>query len=193
MASTSPRRRELLSRAGYTFRVIASNAEESAPAGLAPADIAMRNARAKASCVAADVSSDAIIIGADTIVVLDGHIFGKPADAAQARSTLRALSGRTHQVITGVCIIRDASYSTFAETTDVTFRTLCESEIDAYVATGEPLDKAGAYGIQGKGATLVDCIRGDFENVVGLPVARLQRALDLERGNKVHDGQSGEQ
>lgn len=193
LASGSPRRSELLARAGYTFRIIVSDADETAPANLDPAAIAIHNAHAKASAVSTKTSADAVIIGADTIVVLDGRVYGKPADIAEARTTLRALSGHTHQVITGVCIVHDKTCSTFAETTDVVFRTLDDAEIDAYISTGEPFDKAGAYGIQGKGATLVDRIQGDYENVIGLPVARLQRSLDLECSDKIQDWKRGEQ
>ncbi len=204
LASGSPRRAELLTQAGIAFRVIVSDADEIAASDMPPAEVAMRNARAKARAVAADLDHGAIVIGADTIVVLDGAIFGKPKDPEDATRMLHELSGRTHQVITGVCIAKAAadrqglstqvlSDQTFAEITDVTFRNLAAEEIATYVATGEPLDKAGAYGIQGKGGKLVDHIDGDYDNVVGLPVARLQRALDLERGNKIDNRQSGEQ
>lgn len=191
LASGSPRRKELLERTGRTFRVIVSDADEVLAASTKPANVAMANARAKALAVAALVSSGATVIGADTIVVLDGRIFGKPADDDDARRMLRELSGKTHEVITGVCIVRNGSCETFAETTGVCFRNLSAREIEAYIATGEPLDKAGAYGIQGAAGAFVDHIEGDYDNVVGLPVARLERTLDLEGGNEVDDGQDG--
>lgn len=204
LASGSPRRAELLTQAGIAFRVIVSDADEIAVSDMPPAEVAMHNARAKACAVAGTLDYEATIIGADTIVVLDGHIFGKPTDAEDAARMLHELSGRTHQVITGVCIAKACadrhgspaqrcSSQTFAEVTDVTFRNLATEEIVAYVATGEPLDKAGAYGIQGKGGQLVDHIDGDYDNVVGLPVARLQRALDLERGDEIDNRQSDKQ
>lgn len=182
LASGSPRRRKLLEDAGIAFRVAVSDAEEISASDASPAEVARRNARRKAEAVAASQEPAAIVIGADTIVVLEGRIFGKPVDEENAARMLRELSGRTHQVITGVCIVRDGASETFAETTDVTFRQLDDDEIAAYVATGEPLDKAGAYGIQGLGGKLVERIEGDYDNVVGLPMTRLQRALDLQRG-----------
>lgn len=246
LASGSPRRKELLAKTGLSFRVIVSDADELSGSALPPADVAMQNAKLKALAVARDLPNSAIVIGADTIVVLDGRIFGKPVDEDDAYRMLRELSGRTHQVITGVCIargktsvilseqresknpatgcesMRDPSTSAlrafaqddvdklaasaqdderagaqsvtcFAETTDVTFRELSDDDIVAYVSTGEPLDKAGAYGIQGGAGRFVDHIAGDYDNVVGLPVERLKRALDLERGNEVDNGQDGEQ
>lgn len=192
LASGSPRRKELLARTGRSFRVIVSAADEIAAADMEPASVAMQNARVKALAVAANAPDSATVIGADTIVVLDGRIFGKPGDEDDAQRMLRELAGRTHQVITGVCLVRGGQCETFAETTNVCFRKLSASEIDAYIATGEPLDKAGAYGIQGAAGAFVDHIEGDYDNVVGLPVARLERALDLERGNEVDDGQDGE-
>lgn len=192
LASGSPRRKELLARTGRSFRVIVSDADEIAVADMEPASVAMQNARVKALAVAANAPDSATVIGADTIVVLDERIFGKPSDEEDARRMLGELAGKTHQVITGVCLARDGQCETFAETTNVCFRKLSASEIDAYIATGEPLDKAGAYGIQGAAGAFVDHIEGDYDNVVGLPVARLERALDLERGNEVDDGQDGE-
>ena len=117
-------------------------------------------------------------MAADTIVALNGELLGKPADEADARRMLHALSGKTHQVATGVCIVRDGNAESFVDITDVTFYELSHDEIDAYVATGEPMDKAGAYGIQGQyGRMLVEKIDGDFYNVVGLPIAKVVRAL----------------
>lgn len=171
LASGSPRRKELLARTGRPFRIIVSDADEIETAN---------STRAQAAH------------GADTIVVLDGRIFGKPADEADAHRMLAELSGRTHQVITGVCLVRNGQTEAFAETTDVRFKEISAEDIAAYVATGEPLDKAGAYGIQGRGGAFVDSVDGDYDNVVGLPVARLERALDLESGNEIDGGQNGE-
>ena len=176
LASGSPRRMELLASAGYVFDVLISDAEETAPEGVEPAEVAKRNALAKAMSLPEDKES--LIIGADTIVVLDGHIFGKPANEEEATETLRQLSGRTHQVITGVALVNDNAFYSFAETTQVTFKQLGDQEIAAYVATGDCMDKAGAYGIQSGGGVLVERIQGDYDNVVGLPVARLSRMLE---------------
>ena len=177
LASGSPRRRELLAGAGYSFDVIVSDAEESMDDASDPAAVAKHNALVKAAAVSSEAPAGALVIGADTIVVLDGHIFGKPADAAQAAQFLAELSGRTHQVITGVALVMGDAFFSFHETTDVVFKDLDEQTIAAYVATGDPLDKAGAYGIQSSGDMLVDHIEGDYDNVVGLPVTRLSRML----------------
>ena len=185
LASGSPRRKELLARTGRPFRIIVSDADEIETADMPPTEVAMRNARAKALAIAAAAPANATVIGADTI-------FGKPADEADARRMLAELSGRTHQVITGVCLVRNGQTEAFAETTDVRFKDISAEDIAAYVATGEPLDKAGAYGIQGRGGAFVDSVDGDYDNVVGLPVARLERALDLEGGDEIDDGQHGE-
>lgn len=191
LASGSPRRKELLARTGRTFRVVVSDADEIAPKDMAPIDVAMHNARAKALAVASGQPACATVIGADTIVVLDGRIFGKPLDERDAHRMLRELSGKTHQVITGVALAHEGNCETFAEVTDVCFRELSDEEIATYIATGEPLDKAGAYGIQGAAGAFVDHIEGDYDNVVGLPVARLERALDLEGGDEIDNGQNG--
>ena len=122
---------------------------------------------------------EGLIIAADTVVAIDGVVFGKPANHDEAFSMLERLSGRTHEVVTGVCLANEATKESFSETTLVTFRALAQEEIEAYIATGEPFDKAGAYGIQGKGGSLVDYIDGDFDNVVGLPVARLTQHLRI--------------
>lgn len=159
--------------------MIVSDADEISDADGSPEEIARLNARSKAEAVARSLDEEACVIGADTIVVLDGKVYGKPADALDAKRMLGELSSRTHQVITGVCIVNGNLSETFAETTNVMFKQLSGEMIDAYVATGEPLDKAGAYGIQGLGGELVEHVDGDYDNVVGLPVERLQRALDL--------------
>ena len=173
LASGSPRRKELLARTGRTFRVVVSDADENAPKDMVPVDVAMHNARAKALAVASGQPASATVIGADTIVVLDGRVFGKPLDERDARRMLRELSGKTHQVITGVALAHEGNCETFAEITDVCFRELSDEEITVYVATGEPLDKAGAYGIQGAAGAFVDHIAGDYDNVVGLSLIHI--------------------
>lgn len=184
LASTSPRRRELLGLLGLPFEVVASRYDEAAlaPGGLTPPEYVTRLALGKASEVAARTEGDALVIGADTTVILDGATLNKPADAADARRMLRMLSGRTHQVYTGLCLIavRDGvaeEVQTDHAVTDVTFDTLADDTVAAYVATGEPLDKAGAYGIQGKALSFIPGIHGDYFNVVGLPVFQLCKML----------------
>ena len=176
LASASPRRRELLTLAGVDFTVCVSNADEAVPAGTPPAQAAMLTAEKKARAVARTHPADTVL-GADTIVVDGDAVLGKPRDAADAGAMLRALSGKTHAVITGVCIVKGGQAETFYHESKVTFYPLSDAEIDAYVATGEPMDKAGAYGIQGRGCTLVERIEGDYFNIVGLPVAEVVRRL----------------
>ncbi len=176
LASASPRRRELLQTAGVTFTVKVSDADEHIEPDTPPHEAVMSLARQKAQAVAKSCPDD-LVIGADTVVVYDGAILGKPADEGDAARMLRMLSGKTHTVFTGVCIVRAGKTETFFEQTQVTFYPLTEREIAEYVATREPMDKAGAYGIQGRGCTLVQCICGDYFNVVGLPVAALCRRL----------------
>lgn len=179
LASQSPRRIELMREAGFDTRVIPANIDETALPDEGPFDLVERLARAKAAAVAKEHAKEGEpVVAADTIVALDGELLGKPADEADARRMLHALSGKTHQVATGVCIVRDGSAESFVDITDVTFYELSYDEIDAYVATGEPMDKAGAYGIQGRhGRMLIEKIDGDFYNVVGLPIAKVVRAL----------------
>lgn len=184
LASTSPRRRELLGLLGLPFEVVASGFDEEAlaPAGLTPAEYVMRLAIGKASEVAARTDGDALIIGADTTVILDGATLNKPIDAADAHRMLRLLSGRTHQVYTGLCLIAvrggvSGEARTDHAATDVTFDALSDETIAAYVASGEPLDKAGAYGIQGKALSFIPGIEGDYFNVVGLPLELLRGLL----------------
>ena len=173
LASASPRRRELLSLVFGSFSVIPSEFDESTvPSELAPAEHVVHSALMKARDVAT-AHSEALVIGADTIVVIDGNILGKPANSADAARMLKKLSGKTHQVHTGVAVVQGLMERSGAECTDVTFRELSPETISRYVATGEPLDKAGAYAIQGKGAVLIKCIRGCYPNVVGLPIYRL--------------------
>jgi septum formation protein len=180
LASASPRRKELLALLGLDFEVVPSAYEEVLPeVHPDPAALAVHLAGEKARDVARG-RPDAAVIGADTVVALEGRIYGKPEDRADAARMVRELSGRTHQVITGVAVASgpgEASLRSFAVTTDVTFRALEDAEIAAYVATDEPLDKAGGYAIQGYGALLISGIRGDYPNVVGLPLAPLALCL----------------
>lgn len=173
LASMSPRRRELLARAGFIFEVRPSSINETPLPEEPPEDFARRAAQDKALAVAAESPPGSLILGADTIVVADHEILGKPADASDALRMLRLLSGRTHRVITGICIVHPPGSieAVTHETTHVTFRTLDEVEIAAYVASGEPFDKAGAYGIQGLASKFVTRVEGCYFNVVGLPVA----------------------
>lgn len=178
LASGSPRRQELLAQIGCKFRIEQSDVIEDNTLAMAPAQLAVLQAEAKARAVAAKAGADDVVIGADTIVVLGQAVFGKPTDAAAAKVMLRQLSGRDHQVITGVAVVHAGrSYTDFTATT-VTMRQLTDAEIENYVATGEPLDKAGAYGIQGLGALLIERIAGCYTNVVGLPVVTLARLLN---------------
>lgn len=177
LASASPRRKELLTTAGVEFEVLVSEADETVPEGTAPKDAAIMTAEKKALAVAENC--DGIVIGADTTVVIDGKILGKPKDEADAADMLRTLSGREHEVITGVCITDGEKTEKFAQVSRVRFYALTEDEIAAYVATKEPMDKAGSYGIQGRGCVLVESIEGDYFNIVGLPVAATVRALKV--------------
>ena len=180
LASASPRRRQLLGQLKLEFEVrVARIDEENLARGLQPRDYVMKLAQSKAAAIARD-AGDAWVIGADTIVVLDGDIINKPADAAEACAMLRRLSGRTHQVYSGFAIIDAATGATLTDyrRTDVEFRELDEDEISDYVAGGSPLDKAGAYGIQDDfGAVFVREVRGCYYNVVGLPLELLYRRL----------------
>lgn len=179
LASQSPRRRELLSLITDKFSVIPAKGEENIPCGTQPRDAVLLLARQKAAEIFSDFSGETII-AADTVVAVGDEILGKPADKADAAEMLRKLSGKVHSVFTGVCIIfPDGSINCFAEETTVEFYPLSPQEIDRYIATGEPMDKAGAYGIQGRGALLVKRIDGDYYNVMGLPVARLARELGV--------------
>ena len=171
LASQSPRRRELLALIGIPHEVLPADLDESLLPGEHPVEHAERLAREKARAVAA-TEPDAVVIGADTIVVLDGVILGKPRDAAEAARTLAQLAGRTHTVHTAVAVVRGGRVESGVESVEVTFRALTDEQISAYVATGEPMDKAGAYGIQGYGAALVEGIVGDYFAVMGMPLAR---------------------
>ncbi|MCL2301443.1 MAG: Maf family protein [Firmicutes bacterium] len=176
LASASPRRRELLALLGIPFEVHAPNVEERLDPAWTAAQAARALARQKAAAAARDFPGDCVI-AADTIVEIDGILLGKPTDAAGAARMLRLLSGREHRVITGVCLRRGEDERVFSQESLVRFYGLSDEEIGAYVRTGEPMDKAGAYGIQGRGALLAEGITGDYFNVVGLPAARLAREL----------------
>lgn len=176
LASGSPRRREILSMLGYSFTVKIADTDETIPAGTAPGEAVQLLAKRKAAMAKED-SGDHIIIGADTIVVLGGQILGKPKDKADAISMLERLSGKTHEVYTGVSIKGGGKDTAFSCVSKVTFYELTHEEILRYVETGEPMDKAGAYGIQGKGLVNIKNINGDFYSVMGLPGAEVARAL----------------
>lgn len=176
LASASPRRRELLQQAGLAFEVIPSTVEENVPEDISQEERVKALARLKAEDVFA-AHPDATVIGSDTLVFFNGKALGKPGSEEEAKAMLRMLSGRVHTVSTGVCICSAERTICFAETTEVEFFELSEEEIAAYVASFEPMDKAGSYGIQGLGAVLVRRIVGDYNNVVGLPLARTVRAL----------------
>lgn len=182
LASRSPRRRELLSRLTEAFRAETSDFDEAPlmAASLSPEDLVLALSEGKARSVLArpDTPAEAVVIGGDTVVVSpDGEIFGIPKDPADAARMLRALSGRTHRVITGVSLVKKDALRRFSIATQVEFYPLSDDILRWYLATGEPFDKAGAYGIQGKGALLVRGISGDYCNVVGLPLAELARQL----------------
>ncbi|MCI6990160.1 MAG: Maf family protein [Clostridiales bacterium] len=177
LASQSPRRQDLLGQMGLEFTTRSPQIDEDAFQGRDARDLVQTLSREKARWVAAQLPGDPIVIGADTVVVRDGTILGKPKDPAEAQAMLASLSGRTHQVYTGVTVCQGDKVVTQAEETQVTFRPLTQQEIACYVATGEPMDKAGAYGIQGLGGLLVAGIQGDYHNVVGLPVCRLGQIL----------------
>ena len=187
LASQSPRRIELMREAGYDIRVIPADIDETPFDDETPLTLVERLARAAVAAEHAEPNE--LTIAADTIVTFDGKLLGKPANEDEARTMLHELSGRTHQVATGVCIVRAgdataphaAESLSFVDVTDVTFYELTDEQIEHYVASGEPMDKAGAYGIQGVGGLsyrrLVHDISGDFYNVVGLPIARVARAI----------------
>lgn len=179
LASGSPRRREILQQLGVSFEVLPSDIEEAILPGLSAGDAASHLALQKARDVALKVNIPSIILGADTIVVVDGEILGKPDDEAEARLMLKRLSGREHEVVTGIAIIdsdRNIEIKDF-ETTKVKMKRIPQDRIEKYVKSGEPLDKAGAYAAQGKASTFVEGIQGCFFNVVGLPISKLDSLL----------------
>ena len=171
LASQSPRRRELLGLFHIPFEIQAADIDETMDPDLPAGQEVSLVSRSKAMAIAAD--DDQIIIAADTIVVVDGRVLGKPQSPDHARQMLKSLSGRDHQVMTGIAVRRGSQCAVCTEVTDVTFRPLTDAEIDAYIATGEPMDKAGAYGIQGGAALFCEKLHGDYYNVMGLPVCRL--------------------
>ena len=178
LASGSPRRQELLNRIGITdFDIRVPQTDEHYPAGLTPAQIVEYISREKADAAAKLCTPEEIVITADTMVFLDDQRLGKPHDEAEALSMLTALSGRKHKVCTGVTVRQGEKALTRAQSTDVYFREVSRQELLAYIRGGEPMDKAGAYGVQGQGALLVERIDGDFFNVMGLPVVLLSRML----------------
>lgn len=179
LASASPRRAELLAAAGFVFDIVPADIDETLRAGEPAVDYVTRLAAEKARAVRARVPelSGPPIIGADTEVVIDRRVLGKPRDHDEATRMLRTLSGRTHQVLTGVAICRGETLLTECVTTAVTFVALSASEIAWYVATGEPMDKAGAYAVQGRASRFISSIKGSYSNVVGLPVGTVYRLL----------------
>jgi septum formation protein len=183
LASASPRRRELLTQAGFDFEVHPTDIPEDPYPGEEPIACATRLAHEKAQAVFRQLSADPqkradlTVLGADTVVTLDDHLLGKPEDAADAARMLRLLSGRIHRVVTGIAVVTAENAEAAAEVTLVSFSTLSDEEIDAYIATGEPMDKAGAYAIQGRAARWIPRIEGCYFNVVGLPIARVAALL----------------
>ena len=177
LASGSPRRRELLSLYTRDFEVCASAFDEGSVQAASPAALAGALARGKCLAVSA-LRPGRLVVGSDTVVELDGEVFGKPKDAADARRMLRALSGRTHQVHTGVCVSDGVRTESFVDTCRVTFFPIPEEELEHCIASGEPFDKAGAYAIQGQAALWLDRLEGDYYTIMGLPVSRTARLLD---------------
>ena len=175
LASQSPRRKALLELFRLPFTVQVADIDETMDLNKPPYDEVARVSRCKAEAVERSVGD--IVIAADTIVVCEGNVLGKPRDTADAKAMLRLLSGRDHQVMTGMCVLRGDTAITATEVTDIHFRELSDAEIDAYVATGEPMDKAGSYGIQGGTALFAEKMVGDYYNVMGLPVCRLWKIL----------------
>ena len=183
LASASPRRAEILRMSGWDFETFPTAVDETRRIGEDAAPYVERVAREKAEAAAQGVA-DRIVVGADTVVVIDGEILGKPRDAEDARRMLRLLQDRWHKVVTGICVINknSAAAEIAHETTEVKFGPMTEDEIDWYVSTGEPMDKAGAYAIQGLSARFIERIRGDYLNVVGLPLRELYKIVEKRNG-----------
>ena len=178
LASKSPRRRALLEQMGVRdFRIVTPDIDEHMDRDLPPAELVRQISLEKAQAVAAQADPNTVVIAADTVVALDGVVLGKPADKEEAFRMLSLLSGNRHQVYTGLTVLRGEQVFSQWEETAVTFRSLTAEEIEAYIATGEPMDKAGAYGIQGYGALFIQGISGDYYNVMGLSVCRLGQIL----------------
>jgi len=175
LASASPRRKELLRLFHIPFTIRVADIDETMDAAKAPYDEVARVSRLKAMAIPRE--DDDVVIAADTIVVCEGRVLGKPGTEAEAASMLQLLSGRDHQVMTGCTVVRGDRIETFTEVTDLHFRALSQKEIENYVASGEPMDKAGAYGIQGGAALFCERMVGDYYNVMGLPVCRLGQVL----------------
>lgn len=193
LASQSPRRRQLLEQMGFdNFLVRPAKGEELLDLALSPAQLVESLSQQKAAEIAAQAQGDDLILAADTVVAVEGQVLGKPRSTEEAREMLSRLSGRWHTVYTGLTVCRSGRTVTEHEATQVRFRTLSPEEISAYIATGEPMDKAGAYGIQGYGALLVEGIQGDYFNVVGLPVCRLGRILTQFGVSALHAAQEKE-
>ena len=178
LASSSTRRKRLMLEAGFNFEIIVSDAEEICDKFMIPWDLTVQNAQIKASPIAQN-NQEKIVIGADTVVSLDNEIFGKPSDMEEAVKMLARLSGRTHIVTTGVCIIQKEKNETFYVNTEVTFKPLSGKEISQYVKVINPLDKAGAYAAQDHGELIIEKYSGSFTNVVGLPMSEVKEALAL--------------
>ena len=176
LASASPRRKEILELADLEFDVMPSDAQEITTK-TAPNEVVMELASIKAKDIYKKSEKQSMIVGADTVVAYQGQILGKPTDEADAKRMLTMLSGQTHEVYTGVCVIEDGKTKTFYEETKVTFYEISDEQIDYYIKTGEPMDKAGSYGIQGKAAVFIKGIEGDYYNVVGFPIARFLQEI----------------
>ena len=176
LASASPRRKEILELADLDFDIMPSNAEEITTK-TAPHEVVMELATIKAKDIYEKSDEQSVIVGADTVVAYQGQILGKPKDEADAKRMLSMLSGQTHEVYTGVCVIEDGEAKTFYEETKVTFYEISDEQIDHYIKSGEPMDKAGSYGIQGKAAIFIKGIEGDYYNVVGFPIARFLQEI----------------
>lgn len=177
LASGSPRRRELLHYIFNDFEVITADVDETAPSGINAYALPEYLSKIKCAAVAQN-NDDSLVIGADTVVICNGIVFGKPKNESDAFNMLKSLSGKSHDVVTGCTIAFEGKYCTFSQKTAVRFYALSDDEIRRYIQTGEPMDKAGAYGIQGYGSLLIEGIDGDYFNVVGLPVARLKREIE---------------
>ena len=176
LSSASPRRKEILELADLKFDVMPSDAQEITTK-TAPNEVVMELASIKAKDIYKKSEKQSMIVGADTVVAYQGQILGKPTDEADAKRMLTMLSGQTHEVYTGVCVIEDGKTKTFYEETKVTFYEISDEQIDYYIKTGEPMDKAGSYGIQGKAAVFIKGIEGDYYNVVGFPIARFLQEI----------------